>query len=299
MKYLIIGSRSAIATKLVEDLINNNNEILCLNRTKYSSNYNAKFLFGDFKDINWQMIKAWNPDICIDFAGISLVKDSKDLSRIESCINATEIVTKQIASLKNTLYIYVSSAAVYGESSFGKSSENDTLNPISDYGWYKKECESIVESTFGNSKNNFLILRPFSVYGPQLQKQVIFDNILKIYNLDSNLTLHVKPNIYRDFIHIDDVSRAIIQLIYNNSWKVNNIFNIGTGIQTEIRGLILQIRNLVNTKIELTFEDLDDDLNPSCLISDNALLKSQNIYPQIIIKDGLKSVCNYFLKKFF
>lgn len=115
--------------------------------------------------------------------------------------------------------------------------ENCLLNPLSIYGASKVAAEQIFTITAQNLELPYTILRYQNVYGPGQSLSNPYTGILSVF---ANRILNNEP-IYifedgkesRDFVYIDDVAYATIQVMEN--CKTNNkIYNIGSGIATSI-----------------------------------------------------------------
>ena len=85
------------------------------------------------------------------------------------------------------------------------------------------------------NKINYLIFRPFNTYGGY----DTFSVIQKIINCAKNKTTFKLFNngiSERDFIHVNDLSKLILQIIKKNI--SNSIINIGTGVPSKIREIV-------------------------------------------------------------
>jgi nucleoside-diphosphate-sugar epimerase len=116
--------------------------------------------------------------------------------------------------------------------------EDATISPISPYGIHKAVTESLLINysiIFGLS---LTIFRLFSVYGPGLKKQLIWDVFIKSLiaarNGRNELLLLGTGNETRDFIYIDDVCEAILLNIKSKTLSNIDIYNLGSGIQSSV-----------------------------------------------------------------
>ena len=73
------------------------------------------------------------------------------------------------------LLVYPSSAGVYGAKDDRPIKESDTPNPISPYGYHKRIAEDLLASYSRNYGTRVAIVRFFSIYGPGLTKQLLWD----------------------------------------------------------------------------------------------------------------------------
>ncbi len=181
-----------------------------------------------------------------------------------------------LRELAPTYMIYFSSAAVYGElrdeaSATKPISEDETPNPLSEYGEHKLATEKIIQNEF----EKHLILRIANPYAREPRaKSVIslFETEIRkcpyeTVSLDLNAD---KPGqILRDFIHIDDFSAAVIMSINK---EIQGIVNISTAKGTTLEEITKLLGQKHKKFINIRYEGaLHDDIKVSVL--DNTKLK--------------------------
>jgi UDP-glucose 4-epimerase len=110
--------------------------------------------------------------------GYSLEHPLQDFEKtVQGTIELLEYlrVTKSQAVL-----VYPSSAGVYGAKDDAPIRETDALNPISPYGYHKRIAEELLESYSRAYGIKVAIIRFFSIYGPGLTKQLLWDASAKL-----------------------------------------------------------------------------------------------------------------------
>lgn len=185
----------------------------------------------------------------------------------------------------NSHLILISSAAVYGYQDINLLSEDLVLNPCSIYGFNKAIAEQLTMNYVNFYKLKASIIRPFSVYGPGLRKQVIFDLITKFTKKSSD-PIEIKGTGIetRDFIHVNDIVSGIEKIIRASHY---GIINLGTGNGTTLVELASMIGYLVNQNVDFKFLGVVNDLDPPRLIADTAKALEIGITPSIDIASGL------------
>ena len=246
---LITGGAGFIGYNLSNKLSKIAKNIIIIDN--FSTGFNKKFLknvkliIGDCsnKDV-YKKIGKIKFDSVIHLAGVSSVEASFDnpekdaRNNIISTINIIEYIKKN--NIPN--FIFSSSMCIYGNSKI-KVNENSKINPISFYGISKLTAEKYIN--FYKLKNTTkVILRLFNVYGPGTDKKNKKHGMVGIYAnqlADSNKIL-VKGKIsrFRDFIHIDDVVKIIINSIKLKNKKCN-IFNVCSSKKTSVKELLNKI----------------------------------------------------------
>src|ERR1017187_1769973 len=141
--------------------------------------YKVSRLSPEFEEL-MQQIKF---NICINAAGTGNVPYS--MTHPVSDFEANSLDT--IRSLDGIRryqpgckYLHISSAAVYGNQQKLPIGEDDKLHPLSPYGWHKVVAEQICKEFTQIYKVNTAIVRPFSVFGIGLKKQLIWDLLQKV-----------------------------------------------------------------------------------------------------------------------
>ena len=105
--------------------------------------------------------------------GASFLDPSEDFQRtINSAFELFEWVRTRTPE---TPIVIVSSAAVYGSGKNGLISPSASTNPFSPYGYHKLMLEELTRSFSKNFGLHTVVVRLFSVYGPFLQKQLLWD----------------------------------------------------------------------------------------------------------------------------
>lgn len=157
-----------------------------------------------------------------------------------------------LTKLNPDLYlVYFSSAAVYGdvldtaylealnvkEDYKEKISIKHKLSPINDYGRYKIELENFIRERF----SKHLILRIANPYGnePDIRGVYkIFESQINSGAKQVNINADFPKQIVRDFIHVNELSRQVTELIQKHA---QGIYNIGTGEGLSLEELVEQI----------------------------------------------------------
>jgi len=159
------------------------------------------------------------------------------------------LIASNEASVKR--FLYLSSAAVYGEPNSLPVSEGHRIAPISFYGMSKLVGENycgLFNSVYGLRT---ISLRLFNVYGPR-QSHGPYAGV--ITSFVDRLLRGKRPIIYgdglqtRDFIHVSDVAHAMISAAKCNGDVDGRVFNIGSGSATKIRGLARKLADLCDRK---------------------------------------------------
>jgi UDP-glucose 4-epimerase len=236
LKILILGAQGFIGSNLVNYFVSKNSEVFGVdviegNAVKY--NYQkVSVLSSDFETI----FHHQTFDVCINASGSGNVGHSLTFPISDFEANAFA-VAKVLDTIKKyqpaCKYIHISSAAVYGNPVRLPVKETDVLAPLSPYGYHKMMSEIICREYNHLFDLPVAIIRPFSVFGTGLKKQLFWDICSKVKNSD-NVTLYGTGNESRDFIHITDLM-VLIEIIIHKSLFRCEIYNAASGSEKTIR----------------------------------------------------------------
>lgn len=138
-------------------------------------------------------------------------------------------------------FIFISSWFVYGDTDL-PAKETSVCKPKGFYSITKYAAEMLIESFCKTFNINYKIIRLGNVVGNGDLKASKKKNALQylITELSHNrdIYLYNSGQFYRDYIHVEDVVRGIDCVI--NSNRINEIFNLGSGVPTKFYDIILR-----------------------------------------------------------
>ena len=127
---------------------------------------------------------------------------------------------------KNNKVIYLTTNSGYGIGEKNKyCDEESPLNPISLYGRTKCDGEDLVRSKI----KNYVCFRLATVFGHsfRMRSDLLVNNfVYTAIKKKSKLTLF-EPHFRRNFIHVRDVTNAIIFTMKNFNKLKNEVYNLG------------------------------------------------------------------------
>ena len=149
---------------------------------------------------------------------------------------------------------FISSWFVYGSRN-DTMHEDDECNPKGFYSITKRTAEQLLIEFCIVHKIKYRILRLPNVVGQgdskASPKKNVLQNTINLLKNNQPITIYDQGTFTRDYMHIDDVCRAIDTVIKQGS--VNEIFNIGTGISTRFIDVINAAKNQLNSTSEYIF----------------------------------------------
>lgn len=231
------------------------------------------------------LLAAERFDGVLHLAAQTSVRYSMEQPAEDRAINlvATEALLAGLARVNPAARIvFVSTAAVYGEQG-GTVTEASATAPRSAYGAHKLAAEDRVRR-FGLSH---AVLRLANVYGPG-QRSDADGGVVAIF-LDRlarglPLTIHGDGGQTRDFIHVDDVARALVDAL---GWDQDGVWNVSTGVETSLNAVLSSIAGLLGRAPAVEHgPPRPGDLRHSCL-GNARILGTTTWRPLIAPEDGL------------
>ena len=291
-KILITGGYGFLGRALALKFKNNNNYIMGVGHGEWEQGEFKKYGFDNWQSmhINLHNLNTLNEtyDVIIHCAGSSCVGDTyiNPLQHFNKMVQSTVELLEYIRLYQTSaLFIYPSSAAVYGTKEDEPIRETDHLNPISPYGYYKKLTEDLCYLYSKTYHLKISIVRFFSIYGPGLQKQLLWDASSKLCKTDKNITFWGTGDETRDWIHIEDAANLIFRLSeLDNSFI---IVNGASGIRTTVRSIIEFFRNELNPTVNIEFNNTVREGDPRFYLADITGTKQIGWLPNVSLLNGM------------
>lgn len=294
-KILIIGSEGFIGNKLIQYYLQNNYEVFgCDLYTPILNNYH--FIKNDMTSTFWlQLFDNKKFDYCVNAGGKSDVNASviNPTEDFESHVIETQKILDAIRNYNNNCkFLHISSAAVYGNPDQLPVMESSDCKPLSPYGWHKLMSENICNEFNKVYNIPITIIRPFSVYGPGLKKQIFWDVFQKYKKNPDEIELWGNGNETRDYIYIDDLISIIALLLINAEMKCD-IYNIGSGIEKSIDDTIRTFFEVFGSKPRFTFNGNNKKGNPINWKADISKLISLGYQNKYDFKKGISLTADW------
>lgn len=252
-----------------------------------------KFFYGSITNqrlVDFLMSQA---DFVVHFAAESHVTRSINDASIffETDVIGTWGMLDSLVRHKNVeRFIHISTSEVCGTAETIPMDENHPIKPRSPYAAAKAGADRLVYAYQCTYNIPTVIVRLFNNYGPQQHLEKMIPRFITSAFKGEPLTIHGTGLQTRDWMHVDDTSRALDIILHHNNFDQikNELIHIGTGKETsvlEIAQSILKIFNLPETM--LTFVP-DRPGQVLCHISSkNKAKQLLNWEPTISLEEGL------------
>ena len=189
--------------------------------------------------------------------------------------------------------VVVSSAAVYGAGHTGPISEDQAIRPYSPYGFHKLAMEQLCHSYGQSFGLKICIARLFSVYGPGLRKQLLWDVCCRLAQGETPLELGGSGSELRDWTAIDDVVSLLAAVATQAATQVPAV-NLATGIGTPVRSVVEQVISAYETPAELTFSGRSRAGDPHSLVADTSRMTSLGLACTTTLERGIQDYVRWF-----
>ncbi|MDC0915547.1 SDR family oxidoreductase [Candidatus Pelagibacter sp.] len=226
---------------------------------KYKKRYKILKFKSDINNIKEikNFINKHKISVFIRFAGLSRSNCEKYQKK---CYRTNYEANKKFVNYiktKRIKFIFLSTSHVY-KSSNKKIDENFEKKPSNIYGKYKLKSENYIRKHL----KDFLILRVFNIYGPNQPKGYFFSDIQE--KIKNKQKIYIN-NSYRDFIHVNEVSRF---LNFSIKKDLKGILNLGSGKSFSLQKIIKMISNKLKKPCIITKYNKTDKI-----VSSNNLIR--------------------------
>ncbi len=292
MKILVTGSAGQLGSYLVEALAAEHQVTgLDLRDTRWPVK-RAEQVKGDVGDYRLAMKLCRGRDAVIHTAAqVSVERSVSDpvmdaRENILGTINMLEAATKSMVGQ----FIYISSAAVYGNPAKVPIGEDHPTRPLSPYGVSKLAGENYAFAFMETYGLGVTSIRPFNIYSPRQDPASPYSGVISRFvdraKAGEGLTVFGDGAQTRDFIAAEDVVR-MVGLCLGNKKAMGRAFNCGTGKATSVNELAKTVAKLSGKKLGIEHaEERKGDIKHS-LADISGAKKVLGFRPGTKLKDGL------------
>lgn len=241
VKVLVTGGSGQLGSYLLEEL-EGRHEVQGLDIRKPSIDGHKPLVSNvNIRDAAGVARACDGVDVVVHAAAQVSVKKSLEDPRHDADVNVigTICMLKASADAGVKKFIFVSSAAVYGDPRHLPVDEGHPKNPKSFYGVSKFAAEQYVQAFAECRGLRYIIVRPFNFYSPRADPQSPYSGVVTKFvewaKKSEPLIIEGDGEQTRDFIHAMDVARMI--RIAVESPAGNAILNCGSGRATSINDL--------------------------------------------------------------
>lgn len=305
-KILVTGGAGFIGSHLCERLLNEGNEVICLDNYFTGSKRNILHLLDNpfFELVRHDITEPYYAEVdeiynlACPASPIHYQHDPIKTIKT-SVVGATNMLG--LAKRIDAKILQASTSEVYGDPTIHPQPETywGNVNPIGMRSCYD-EGKRCAESLFINyhKQNNvrIKIVRIFNTYGTRMNTndgRVISNFIVQALK-GENLTIYGTGKQTRSFQYVDDLVEGMIRMM-NTPDDVIGPINIGNPAEFSMLELAEKVLEITGSKSEIIFKPLPED-DPMQRRPDISLAKKtlNNWEPKIGVDQGLRKVVDYF-----
>ncbi|MDR2690781.1 MAG: SDR family oxidoreductase [Dysgonamonadaceae bacterium] len=304
-RILITGGSGFVGSHLCERLLNEGNEVVCMDNFFTGSKHNIIHLLNNpyFELIRHDVTMPFSAEVeeiynlaCpaspvhYQFDAIQTVKTS-----VMGAINVLGLAKRVKAKV-----LQASTSEVYGDPHIHPQTESywGNVNPIgirSCYDEGKRCAETLFMDYHRMNDVKIKIVRIFNTYGPRMHPndgRVVSNFIVQALN-NQDITVYGKGEQTRSFQYVDDLVEGMIRLM-NTDDSITGPMNIGNPGEYKIIELAEKIIRLTKSKSKIIYRPLPQD-DPTQRCPDISYAKKVlNWEPKVQLEEGLLKTIEYF-----
>lgn len=190
------------------------------------------------------------------------------------------------------MVVYPSSAAVYGAAPDEALSETSPSNPVSPYGYHKRMSEDLLASYVWHGGPRAAIIRFFSIYGPGLKKQLLWDASKKLTAGEPSVTFWGTGGETRDWIHVSDAARLIVAA--SQLEDPFTVLNGGSGQRSTVLDSLTLLKKQLGSSSIIEFSGEVREGDPRHFLADMTRSNAIGWLPKVSFQDGFQEYAAWF-----
>jgi UDP-glucuronate decarboxylase len=304
-KILVTGGSGFLGSHLCQRLLEEDNEVLCIDNLFTGQKKNIYHLLSNPK---FEFIRH---DICFPLylevdEIYNLACPASPIHYQFDPVQTTKVsVTGSInmlglAKRTKAKILQASTSEVYGDPEVHPQPESyrgnvNTIGPRACYDEGKRCAETLFFDYHRQHNLRIKVMRIFNTYGPNMHPndgRVVSNFIMQaLQNVD--ITIYGDGSQTRSFCYVDDLIEGMI-LLMNSNDSFTGPVNIGNPSEFTIKQLAQKIISLTNSKSKIIYKPLpeDDPIQRKPII--DLAKKELGWMPKVELEEGLKRTISYF-----
>ncbi len=304
-RILVTGGAGFIGSHLCQKLLNEGNEIVCVDNFFTGSKDNIKNL------LNNPYFEFIRHDICFPlYVEVDEIYNlACPASPIHYQFDPVQTTKVNVLGSINMLglakrlkikILQASTSEIYGNPLEHPQTEDywgnvNTIGPRACYDEGKRCAETLFFDYHRQHKLDIKVVRIFNTYGPRMHPndgRVVSNFIVQALN-GQDITVYGDGSQTRSFCYVDDLVEGIFRMMNVNSSFTGPV-NLGNPVEFTVLELAKLIIELTDSKSKIIFKDLPQD-DPEKRKPDISLAKDKlDWQPSIELEEGLLRTIHYF-----
>ncbi len=306
MKVLITGGAGFIGSHIADRYLELGNDVVIVDNliTGNRENIPKKAIFYELdicdRDGIREVFEKERPDVVSHQAAQMDVRKSVEDPIYDATVNVLGSINLLENCIKHKVgkFIFASTGgAIYGEQDYFPADEHHPLRPLSPYGITKLTTEKYLyfyQQTYGLK---YTALRYANVYGPRQNPHgeagvvAIFSTRMltgeqPVINGDGKQT--------RDYVYVGDVVKANELALKQGD---NGIFNVGTGIETDVNALFRKIAGYMDHSVQEVHGPAKPGEQQRSVLDYSLIKQVLGWQPTVTLEEGIEKTVTYFREK--
>jgi len=307
MKALVTGCAGFIGSHLVDRLLEQGYEVICIDcftdyypreiKEANTSNASNRKNFEFLEENILEMDKFPEVDFVFHLAAQAGVRASWGKSfeiYTRNNIEATQRLLEFYKDSNIKKFVYASSSSVYGDAELPMR-EDSLLKPVSPYGVTKLAGENLCYLYWKNYSVPTVSLRYFTVYGPRQRPDMAIHKFVRAIINEEEITVFGDGTQTRDFTFVDDAVEA--NVLAAKGTIEGEVFNVGGGSRISVNDLVKLMENIIEKKAKVKYiENQKGDVKDT-LADITKTTKILKWAPKINIEKGLRRQIKWMKSK--
>jgi UDP-glucose 4-epimerase len=255
MKLAITGASGQLGSYLMDLTMESNDSIGIDVRESSIAKHRPNIVNEDIRDLAAMKKRLKGCEAVLHCAAqVSVVNSINDpIDDLSNNVQGTISLLQAASECGVKKFIYISSAAVYGDPVKVPIEESHPLNPKSPYGASKMSAEQYCRVFAETRSLPYVVVRPFNFYSPRADPKSPYSGVITKFvewaRRGEPLLVEGDGEQTRDFIHAKDVAMMILSAVHS---KVSNLtLNCGSGKGTSINELAKAVVKASGNKVEI------------------------------------------------
>ena len=307
MKILVTGGAGFIGSHIADSLVSSSHNVTIIDNLstgqKENLNPSVQFIEADLTDFEKisKVFEQVKPDIIFHLAAQMDVRKSVEdpLFDAKNNILAGYNLINLTVGHKVKKFIFSSTGgATYGDTDNRPTPETEAEWPLSPYGIAKLALDKYLNYAYRVHGLEYTSLRYANVYGPRQNPHgeagvvaIFLNKMLKgeqpVINGDGLQT--------RDYVYVSDVAQANLLALENTD--KTGIYNVGTGVETNVVQLFNEINNYFEHKFKEEHGEAKTGEQKTSCLNYAKIKKDFGWEPKVSFSEGIKLTYQWFRER--
>lgn len=303
MRILVTGGAGFLGSHLVDRLLLEGHEVICLDNFYTGSKNNIEHLFGNPKfelvrhDVTFPMYLEVDGIFNLACPASPVQYQRHPVQTFKTSVHGA-INILGLAKRLNVRVFQASTSEIYGDPSISPQKEDywGNVNPIGIRACYdegKRAAETLFFDYHREYGLDVRVARIFNTFGPRMDVNDgrVVTNFISQALRGQDISIYGDGSQTRSFCYVSDLIEGFIQLYFAD--EINGPVNLGNPQPISMNQLATEIIQLTNSTSKIIYMDLPDD-DPKQREPDISKAKSLLGWsPQVSRTDGLKSTIEF------